>query len=377
MARGDGVYLFDEQGKRYLDFASGIAVNALGHGHPHLVAALKEQADTLWHCSNNYRNIQLERFSSRLTKAAGMDSVFFCSSGGEAVEAAIKFSRRYHYAKGNPQRNRLITFENGFHGRSMACISAGGNAIAREGYGPLLDGFDRVPFNDLKAVERAITPGTAGIMIELVQGEGGVHVADKEFVRGLRTLCDQHGILLFLDDVQAGYGRSGALFTHQLYNIRPDIVTCAKGIGNGFPLAACLTTQAIADAMTPGCHGSTYGSNPLAMAVGNAVLDVMLKPGFFDHVTAMGIMLVKALRSLQQTFPDVIREVRGLGLIAGMQLAVPARPFADSLRETGLLVAPATGDVLRFLPPLIITEDHLTEMHSLLETALQNIKEPA
>lgn len=378
MSRGEGVYLFDNTGKRYLDCASGIAVNALGHGHPHVVAALKDQADRLWHCSNNYRNEPLERFSARLTEAAGMDSAFFCSSGGEAVEAAIKFIRRYHYAAGQDERKRIITFENGFHGRSMACISAGGNDIAREGYGPLLEGFDRVPFNDLKAVEVAITPQTAGIMLELVQGEGGVHVADKAFVAGLRALCDRHGLLLFIDDVQAGYGRSGALFTHQLYDIRPDMVTCAKGIGNGFPLGACLVTEAVAEAMTPGCHGSTYGSNPLAMAVGNAVLDVMLEPGFFAHVQKMGAKLNAMLNGVQQSFPDLIRDVRGIGLMQGVQLAIPARPFADSLRKSGLLVAPASGDVLRFLSPLVITEDHIDEMQAVFTAVLQqHVKEPA
>lgn len=307
-----------------------------------------------------------------------MDSAFFCSSGGEAVEAAIKFIRRYHYAAGQDERKRIITFENGFHGRSMACISAGGNDIAREGYGPLLEGFDRVPFNDLKAVEVAITPQTAGIMLELVQGEGGVHVADKAFVAGLRALCDRHGLLLFIDDVQAGYGRSGALFTHQLYDIRPDMVTCAKGIGNGFPLGACLVTEAVAEAMTPGCHGSTYGSNPLAMAVGNAVLDVMLEPGFFAHVQKMGAKLNAMLNGVQQSFPDLIRDVRGIGLMQGVQLAIPARPFADSLRKSGLLVAPASGDVLRFLSPLVITEDHIDEMQAVFTAVLQqHVKEPA
>lgn len=370
MVRGEGCYLFDDSGKSYLDCAAGIAVNALGHGHPHVVAALKAQADTLWHCSNNYKNDQLLRFADRLVEVSGFASVFFCSTGTEAVEAGIKFIRRYHYAAGTPQRRRIITFEGGFHGRSMTCISAGGNEIAREGFAPLLDGFDRVAFNDIDAVKAAITPATAGILIEPVQGEGGVNCATPEFLRGLRALCDAHGLILMFDEVQCGYGRSGALFTHDLCGVRPDVASVAKGIGNGFPLGACLTTHAIAASLTPGCHGSTYGSNPLAMAVGNAVLDVMSEKGFFDHVKDRGEQLLKGLQRVAAHHPKIIGEVRGQGLIIGVQMNVPARPIADRLRAAGLLVAPAYGDVLRFVPPLIISNEQVDKAVNVFEAVL-------
>lgn len=371
MARGEGVYLYDDTDKRYLDFASGIAVNALGHGHAHLVSALKDQGERLWHCSNNYHNEQLTRFATRLVEQSPLNSVFFSCSGAEAVESGIKFIRRYHYANGDTKRQRIITFDNGFHGRSITCISAGGNEAAREGFAPLLDGFDHVPFNDVEAVRAAINDRTAGILIEPVQGEGGVHTANKGFLQGLRQLCNEHEILLMFDEVQCGYGRSGSLFTHTLFDVQPDIVACAKGIGNGFPLGATLVSQAVADAMTPGCHGSTYGSNPLAMAVANAVLDVMLEDGFFAHVREMGDYLQASLKQLSADMPEYIRHVRGMGLILGVELSIPARPFADRLREAGLLVAPASGDVLRFMPPLIIEKNHVDEAIEVMRKVLK------
>lgn len=369
MVRGEGMYLYDDAGKRYLDCAAGIAVNALGHGHPHVVAALKEQAEILWHCSNNYRNNQLELFAERLVSASALDAVFFCSSGAEAVDSAIKFIRRYHHQR-QTGRHRIITFHGGFHGRAISCISAGGNAIAREGYHPLLEGFDQVEFNNLGAVKAVLSDQTAAILLEPVQGEGGVNVADQSFLQGLRGLCDEHGLLLALDEVQCGYGRCGALFTHELFDVKPDIVTCAKGIGNGFPLGAVLVSQAVADTLTPGCHGSTYGSNPLAMAVGNAVLDVMQEGGFFDSVKQVGGSLKSQLQALAEQHPEKTGEVRGIGLMIGVQMRVPARPIADSLRENGLLVAPAYGDVLRFVPPLIMQDTHAEEALRIVEKTL-------
>lgn len=361
MVRGEGMVLFDDSGKRYLDCAAGIATNALGHGHPHVVGALKKQADILWHCSNNTLNNQLKLFAERLVNKTFADSVFFGSSGSEAVEACIKFIRRYQFISGQPQRNRIITFEGGFHGRSMACISAGGNDIARMGYAPLLDGFDRVAFNDIAAVRAAITPETAGILIEPVQGEGGINVADQTFLQGLRTLCHEHGLLLCFDEVQCGYGRCGALLTHELYSVTPDLVAVAKGIGNGFPLSACLANAKVASTLSAGCHGSTYGSNPLAMAVGNAVLDVMQEDGFFEHVKVMGTALKVELEQVAKDFPSLIKDVRGMGLMIGVAMAIPAREFSDVLRENGLLVAPCYGDVLRFVPPLIIEREQIDE----------------
>lgn len=369
MVRGEGVYLYDEAGRAYLDCASGIAVNSLGHCHPHVVRALKEQSERLWHCSNNYRNDQLERYARRLVDQSALDRVFFCSSGAEAVDGAIKFIRRYHHQH-QTGRYEIITFEGGFHGRAISCISAGGNAIAREGYHPLLDGFQQVRFNDVEAVKSAISPKTAAILLEPIQGEGGVHVADRDFLHALRELCDQEGLLLAFDEVQCGFGRAGALFTHSLFNVTPDLLTCAKGIGNGFPLAAVFMSDSVAATLSPGCHGSTYGSNPLAMAVGNAVLDVMLEPGFFDHVHAVGAHFRKQLEAVARDYADVIADVRGCGLMLGVSLNVPARPFSDALREKGLLVAPAYGDVLRFVPPLIMQQEHVDTAVSYLRQTI-------
>jgi acetylornithine/N-succinyldiaminopimelate aminotransferase len=366
MVRGEGCWLFDDAGKRYLDFATGIAVNALGHGHPHVVAALKAQAEVLWLCSNMYRIPQQERLAARLAEATFADSVFFCSSGAEAVEAGIKMLRRYHHAQGAP-RPRIITFEGGFHGRTMAGISAGGNDSAREGYGPLLEGFDRVAFNDLAAVEAAIGAQTGGVLIEAVQGEGGVRAAEHGFLQGLRALCDARGLLLMMDEVQCGMGRSGTLLAFEQAGIAPDIATVAKGIGNGFPLGATLAVAKVAAAMTPGSHGSTYGSNPLAMAVGNAVLDVMLAPEFLGEVSRMGALLHAELSSVAAQFPAVIGEVRGAGLLLGLRMEVPNHAFAQRLRANGLLSAPAVGDnTIRILPPLIIEEGHIAQAVDIL-----------
>jgi len=367
MSRGEGVYLFSPEGKRYLDFASGIAVNALGHCHPHVVAALKNQAELLWHCSNMYQVPGLNRMAERLVEVSFADKVFFCNSGGEAVECGLKMIRKYHDATGHPERYRVITMEGGFHGRTLACISAGGNDIARKGYEPLMDGFDRAEFNNLASVEAAIGPETAAILVEPIQGEGGVNVATREFLHGLRSLSDRHGLLLFLDEVQCGMGRTGALFAHEQAEAKPDIVSSAKGIGNGFPLAACLTTDAVASAMTPGSHGSTYGSNPLAMAVGNAVLDVMLAPGFFAHVGQIGSYLKAGLEKLVQRFPDQFAEVRGTGLMLGLKTRKPHYEFVDQLRAAGLLTAPAENQVIRIVPPLIIEPSHVDEALEILQ----------
>ena len=374
MVRGEGVYLHDEAGKAYLDCASGIAVNALGHSHPRVVAALKAQADELWHCSNNYRNPQLERFAQRLVDASALDQAFFCSSGAEAVDSAIKFIRRYHYVK-QTGRNRIITFHGGFHGRAISCISAGGNDAAREGYHPLLEGFDQVEFNNIDAVKAVLCDNTAAILLEPVQGEGGVNPATPEFLQALRALCDEHGLLLAFDEVQCGYGRCGALFTHDVFDVTPDIITCAKGIGNGFPLAAVLVSAAVGEALTPGCHGSTYGSNPLAMAVGNAVLSEMQQEGFFTNVQSVGAHLKEGLQTVAANFPELISEVRGFGLMLGLQMRVPARPISAALRENGLLVAPAYGDVLRFMPPLIMTNAQADEAVEKLELTLTRLCE--
>lgn len=373
ISRGEGVYLFAPDGTRYLDFAAGIAVNSLGHSHPHLVSALKEQADILWHCSNMYQMPELNRFAQRLTAACFADKVFFCNSGGEAVECGLKILRKYHDANGNPERYRVITMEGGFHGRSFACISAGGNEIARAGYGPLLDGFDRVEFNNLQAVEAAITPETAAILVEPIQGEGGIREAKHEFLQGLRRIADKYGLLLFIDEVQCGMGRTGSLFAHQQSGVVPDIVSVAKGIGGGFPLGACLVTDKVASCMSAGTHGSTYGSNPLAMAVGNAVLDIMLAPDFLRQVEAVGRLLKEQLSAIVLEFSSLFSEVRGRGLMLGMQAKIPHIKLVENLRENGLFTSPAEDSIIRITPPLIIEEKHVNEAADIIRRTCREI----
>lgn len=371
IVQGEGCWLEDDAGKRYLDFASGIAVNALGHCHPHINAALHRQVDTLWHCSNLYQQPLQQKLAQRLVEATFADTVFFGSSGAEAVEAGIKMIRRHFYAKGQPQRHRIITLEGAFHGRTFAGISACGHPQAVEGYAPLLEGFDKVPFGDVAAVEAAITPNTAAILLEPIQGEGGIRVLDADYLQAIRQLCDAHGLLLFFDEVQCGMGRTGALFAYQQAGVAPDLLSAAKGIGNGFPLSALLATEHAASGMVPGSHGSTYGANPLAMTVGNAVLDVMLQPDFLHEVNARASYLRTQLQGLQDRYPDFVVDVRGAGLMLAIKLAdgVDYRAFAHALRHAGLLTAPAVAkQVIRLLPPLIVSEAECDTAIDLLAT---------
>jgi acetylornithine/N-succinyldiaminopimelate aminotransferase len=371
IVRGEGVHLIGDDGTRYLDFAAGIATNSFGHGHPHLVGALQSQAATLWHCSNQFITPQLEEFSQRLVDATFADSVFFCSSGTEAVEAGIKFMRRYHYETGQPYRHRIITFEGGFHGRTYGGISAGGNDYARLGFGQMLAGFDRVPLNNIAAVKEHLGKNTAGILIEPVQGEGGIHVADIAFLQQLRSLCDEHGILLMCDEVQCGYGRTGSMFAHQRAGITPDIVSAAKGIGGGFPLGATLVSERVGSVLPAGCHGGTYNNNPLAMAVGNAVLDLLLAEGLFAHVQAMGELLGTGLKELQARHPDKIRDVRGVGLILGLEPVGDARALAAKLLAQGLATSATVTNVIRLVPPLIIERAHVEQALAIIETVVK------
>jgi acetylornithine/N-succinyldiaminopimelate aminotransferase len=311
--RGEGAFLFSTDGRRFLDFGAGIAVNALGHAHPHLVEALNAQAAKLWHTSNLYQVPGQERLAARLVAATFADTVFFCNSGGEALECAIKMARKYHAALGAPQRYRLITFEGAFHGRTLATIAAGGQKKYLDGFGPKVDGFDQVPFVDLDAVRRVIGPETAGILIEPVQGEGGIKPAAPETMRALRALCDEHGLLLVLDEVQSGMGRTGKLFAHEWSGITPDIMAIAKALGGGFPVGACLATERAASGMTTGVHGSTFGGNPLAMAVANAVLDIVFEPAFLEHVNRIANYLHQQLAMIADKHRSVIEEVRGQG----------------------------------------------------------------
>lgn len=362
--RGEGVYLFGERGEQYLDFAAGIAVNALGHGHPHLVKAIADQAATLMHVSNLYGSPQGEALAQRIVDNSFADTVFFTNSGAEAVECAIKTARRYHHVNGQPEKHTLITFNNAFHGRTMAAISATNQPKMRDGFEPLLPGFAYAPFNDLDAALALIDGNTAGFMVETVQGEGGVSAGTHEFITGLRKAADEHGLLLILDEVQCGYGRTGKMWAHEHFGITPDIMSVAKGIGGGFPLGACLATEEAAKGMVFGTHGSTYGGNPLAMAAGMAVLDVMLEPGFLEHVAAMGERLRAALEQMIPNHDHLFSEVRGMGLMRGIKLKEPAeaRAFVAHLRDNhGLLTVSAGENVVRVLPPLVIEESHINE----------------
>jgi acetylornithine/N-succinyldiaminopimelate aminotransferase len=367
--RGEGVWLLATNGERYLDFTSGVAVNALGHAHPHLVAALQDQAARLWHMSNLFKSPDGERLAARLCEASFADWVFFANSGAEAMECAIKITRRYHAAKGHPERYRIVTFEGAFHGRTLATLAATGSAKYLEGFGPPMDGFDQVALGDLDAVRKAIGPQTAGILIEPVQGEGGVRAAPPAFFRALRQLCDDNGLLLIFDEVQTGMGRTGELFAYQRLGVTPDVMPLAKALGGGFPIGACLATAEAASGMTPGSHGSTFGGNPLAIAAANAVLDVMLKPGFFQHVQKMSLLLKQKLASVVDRYPGVLAEVRGEGLLIGVKAVVPSGDLVAALRDEKLLTVGAGDNVVRFLPPLIVTEAEIDESVARLERA--------
>jgi len=359
--RGEGAWLTDSRGERWLDFGTGIAVNALGHAHPHLVEAIKAQAEKLWHVSNAFRIPEQERLAERLVQASFADRVFFTNSGAEAMECAIKTARRYHWAAGHPERVRFVTMEGAFHGRTLATLAAGGQAKYLEGFGPRVDGFDQVPFGDLEAVKAAVGPETAGIIVEPIQGEGGIRPLGTPLLKELRALCDANGILLIFDEVQCGIGRTGKLFAHEWAGITPDILASAKGLGGGFPVGACLATEAAAAAMTAGSHGTTFGGNPLAMAVGNAVLDVVLADGFLEQVQAAGLRLKQGLAQVVDQHPAVFEGVRGEGLMLGLKCVKPVGDFAAALRGQHMLGIAAGENVLRILPPLIVSEADIQE----------------
>jgi len=375
--RGEGAYLYGEGGETYLDFASGIAVNALGHGHPHLTKAIQEQAATLMHVSNLYGSPQGEAFAQRLVDTTFADTVFFGNSGAEAVECAIKTARRYHHADGHPERHVIITFGNAFHGRTLGAISATDQAKLRDGFEPLLPGFKVVPFNDLEAARAAVDENTAAFMVEPVQGESGIRPATQDFLKGLRTLADEHGLLLILDEVQSGVARTGKLYAYEHYGIEPDIMASAKGIGGGFPFGACLATERAAKGMIVGTHGSTWGGNPLAMAAGQAVFDVILEPGFLENVTAMGERLRASLEQLIPNHDHLFDHVRGLGLMLGLKMKVESRPFVAHARDHhGLLTVAAGDNVVRILPPLTIDESHIAEFVEKLSAAARSYEVP-
>ncbi len=368
--RGEGVWLISDTGERYLDFGAGIAVNALGHAHPHLVAALQAQAAKLWHTSNLYKIPEGARLAQRLVDNSFADTVFFTNSGAEANEAALKIARKYHAASGHPEKWRTITFRGAFHGRTLATIAAGGSSKHLDGFGPPVDGFDQVAEFDEKAVLAAITPATAAILIEPVQGEGGIRSVSASFLRFLRQTCDEHGLLLLFDEVQTGMGRTGHLFGYELSGVEPDIMALAKGLGGGFPIGACLATSEAASGMTAGSHGTTFGGNPLAMAVGNAVLDVILEDGFLDAVKKKGLLLKQKLAAIADRHPAVFTEIRGEGLMLGLKCIVPNGDVVAALNEAHVLCVPAGDNVVRLLPPLIVSESEIDEGVDKMDAAL-------
>ena len=372
--RGEGAWLFTADGERYLDFTSGVAVNVLGHAHPRLVSALEQQARKLWHVSNLYRIPEGERLADRLCALSFADTVFFQNSGAEAIECAIKMARKYQYACTKPERYRIITFEGAFHGRTLAAIAATGNKKYLEGFGPPMPGFDQVPFGDLEATKKAIGPETGAILIEPIMGEGGVRVVPHTFLRALRKLCDDHGLLLIFDEIQTGVGRTGDMFAYEHSGVTPDIMTLAKALGGGFPIGACLATAEASKGMTTGSHGSTFGGNPLAMAVANAVLDVITADGFLDRVRKNSLALKQRLAELKDRHSSVIAEVRGEGLLIGLRMVPPSSEMVDELRNEKMITVAAGDNVVRLLPPLIIGENEIAEALARIDCACVRLK---
>jgi acetylornithine/N-succinyldiaminopimelate aminotransferase len=373
--KGEGLYLTAADGRRYLDFGSGIAVTSLGHCHPRLVAALTEQATKVWHTSNLYRVAGQERVAAKLVANSFADTVFFCNSGAEAMEGVVKLCRKYQYDTGHPERNRILVAEGAFHGRTLATIAAGATEKHRVGFGPAMEGFDRVPWGNLNELRAAIGPGTGAILVEPIQGEGGVRPAALEYLRGLRETADEYGLLLAFDEVQTGMGRTGKLFAHQWAGITPDVMGLAKGLGGGFPVGAILATERAAVGMVPGVHGSTFGGNPLAMSVVETVLDVMLEDGFLSHVLDMSALLRDELATLVETYPSLLAEVRGMGLLLGLKCKIVNSDLYAKLIENGLLTVPAGDNVLRIIPPLIVERAHISQAMIILRKTLDSLAE--
>ncbi|WP_183193645.1 aspartate aminotransferase family protein [Bartonella fuyuanensis] len=368
--QGHGVWLMSDKGENYLDFTSGIAVNALGYAHPKLIDTLKRQAEKLWHVSNLFQSPEQTVLATRLCANSFADKVFFCNSGTEALECAFKTARHYYYAAGHSARIEIISFEGAFHGRTLAALAATGHEKYLKGFGPKVGGFIQVPFCDEIALRNAINKNTAAILIEPIQGEGGIRTVSHEYLRFLRKICDDNGLLLIFDEVQTGMGRTGKLFAYEWSNVTPDILTLAKGLGGGFPLGACLATDKVAKSMTPGTHGSTFGGNLLGMAVGNSILDTLLEPSFFNHVQCMGDRLKRGILHILNIYPDIICAVQGMGLMVGIQCVVPANLVVNALESEYLLSVAANNNVVRLLPPLIIKEEEIDESLHRIEKAI-------
>jgi acetylornithine/N-succinyldiaminopimelate aminotransferase len=366
--RGEGAYLFTTDGRKYLDFASGVAVTSLGHAHPRLNAALNRQAQKLWHCSNLFQVVEQKRMAERLTGLSFADTVFFCNSGAEAMEGAIKVARKYHAEIGHPEKYRLICCNGSFHGRTLATLAAAGNEKYLKGFGPPAPGFDHVAYGNLNEMRNKVGPETAGVIVEPVQGEGGLAVGSIEYLKGLRAMCDEFGLLLVFDEVQTGMGRTGKLFAHEWAGVAPDIMALAKGLAGGFPVGACLATERAASGMTAGTHGSTFGGNPLAMAVANEVLSILTEPGFFARVERMAKLLRERLDALAKAYPKLFVEARGKGLLTGLKCIVVNTELVDRLRHAGLLTVGAGENVVRLLPPLIIEDSHVEEAVGIIDS---------
>ncbi|AIL65424.1 Succinylornithine transaminase [Rickettsiales bacterium Ac37b] len=372
-SHGYGAYLVTLEGDHYLDFASGIAVNALGHCHPQIVKALNEQASKLWHISNLYEIPEMYKLAELLVDNSFADTVFFTNSGTEAVECAIKIVRKYNYNLGNYKRNHIITFKGGYHGRTLAALSGSDRPSVMEGFAPFVSGFCKVEFNDLQAVEEAITEETAAIMIEPIQGEGGIRVATNEFLKGLRVLANKYKLILIFDEIQCGLGRTGKLFAYEHANIKPDIMTISKAMGNGFPVGACLATEEVASCMTVGAHGSTFGGNPLAMAVGYAVVSILRESELLKNVADMGVLMQNQLKKLREKFPNIIESVRGKGLMIGIKTHIPNTKVIEKLRKNKLLTAPAGDNVIKVYPPLIVKEAEINKAIDVMETSFAEL----
>ena len=372
--KGKGCYLYADDGKKYLDFVQGIAVNSLGHCHSHLIKTINKQSKKLWHVSNAFTILEQEKLAQRLCKHTFADAVAFQNSGTEATELAIKLARKYFYSQGKKNKNKVVTFQGAFHGRTLAALFAANNPKHIEGFGPKVNGFDQVPFADHEALKRAVTDDTAAIMVEPIFGEGGVKVVPDYCIKGIRELCDEKDVLLILDEVQCGVGRTGKFFAFEHTGVIPDIVPIAKGIGSGFPIGACLMTKKVASCMTPGSHGSTFGGNPLAMSVGNAVLDIIFKKGFLKNVQKISKYFHKELHKLQSEYPKVVKEVRGAGLLVGLKISKDQTEFIKKLSDNKLLTVKASENVVRLLPPLTVKKQNIDEAVTILKKVCKTYK---
>ena len=372
--KGKGCYLYADDGKKYLDFVQGIAVNSLGHCHSHLIKTINKQSKKLWHVSNAFTILEQEKLAQRLCKHTFADAVAFQNSGTEATELAIKLARKYFYSQGKKNKNKVITFQGAFHGRTLAALFAANNPKHIEGFGPKVNGFDQVPFADHEALKKAVTDDTAAIMVEPIFGEGGVKVVPDYCIKGIRELCDEKDVLLILDEVQCGVGRTGKFFAFEHTGVIPDIVPIAKGIGSGFPIGACLMTKKVASCMTPGSHGSTFGGNPLAMSVGNAVLDIIFKKGFLKNVQKISKYFHKELHKLQSEYPKVVKEVRGAGLLVGLEISKDQTEFIKKLSDNKLLTVKASENVVRLLPPLTVKKQNIDEAVTILKKVCKTYK---